>query len=200
MLPSARRHAEKAKTIVGGIGTSRSWLGANASAALGAVLAGEGKLADAEHELTYAEHFLRDEIATVYHAWVLALLARVRGRRGRLDEAEASMREARRRSPNSRNARRIPTLADEFAVELATARARAESGELLEPADRGRAHSSAAAGHRPVDPADRRASLSRPNTIRTHIRALYRKLGGPPARTRSRARRRSACSARGITR
>ena len=39
---SARSHAEKAKAIVGGIGTSRSWLGANAAAALGAVLEGEG--------------------------------------------------------------------------------------------------------------------------------------------------------------
>ncbi len=40
-LASARTQAEKAKAAVGRIGTSRSWLGANAAAALGAVLAAE---------------------------------------------------------------------------------------------------------------------------------------------------------------
>ena len=50
-LASARGHAEKAKAAVGRIGTSRSWLGANASAALGSVLAAEGSLVEAEHEL-----------------------------------------------------------------------------------------------------------------------------------------------------
>ena len=95
LLTAARGHAEKAKAIVGGIGTSRSWLGANAAASLGAVLASEGKLAAAEHELAYAEHFFRDEVATVHHAWVLLLLARARVRRGRLDEAVATMRAAR---------------------------------------------------------------------------------------------------------
>ncbi len=50
-LASARAHAGKAKAAVGRIGTSRSWLGANASAAAGAVLAAEGNLVEAEHEL-----------------------------------------------------------------------------------------------------------------------------------------------------
>ena len=53
-LASARAHAEKAKSLVGLIGTSRTWLGANASVALAAVLTGEGQLADAERELAYA--------------------------------------------------------------------------------------------------------------------------------------------------
>ncbi len=48
---AARIHADKAKALVGGVGSSRSWLGANASAALGVVLAAEGHLADAEREL-----------------------------------------------------------------------------------------------------------------------------------------------------
>ena len=56
----ARTHAEKAKTIIGGVASSRSWLGANASAALGSVLAGEGRLAEAERELVHAERLYRD--------------------------------------------------------------------------------------------------------------------------------------------
>ena len=66
-LDLARGHAEKAKAAVGRIGTSRSWLGANASAALGAVLAAEGSLVEAEHELASAERFFADEVATLHH-------------------------------------------------------------------------------------------------------------------------------------
>ena len=40
-VASARSHAEQARTIVGRAASSRSWLGANASAALGVVLAAE---------------------------------------------------------------------------------------------------------------------------------------------------------------
>ena len=194
LLPSARAHAEKAKAVVVGIGTSRSWLGANAAAALGAVLAGEGKLADAEHELTYAEHFLRDEIATVYHAWVLVLLARVRARRGRLDEAEATMREARQALTELADAGRIPTLADEVAVELEAASADAESGELLEaPSEAELAVLRLLATELTIRQIGEQLFLS-PNTIRTHIRALYRKLGahGRAGRRRTRDHARPA--------
>jgi LuxR family transcriptional regulator, maltose regulon positive regulatory protein len=174
---AARGHAEKAKAIVGGIGTSRSWLGANAAASLGAVLASEGKLAVAEHELTYAEHFFRDEVATVHHAWVLVLLASVRGRRGRLDEAEATMHEAREALAELADAGRLPTLADEVAVELQAARGRAESGELLEsPTEAELAVLRLLASDLSIRQIAERLFLS-PNTIRTHIRALYRKLG-----------------------
>ena len=85
---TARIHAEKAKELIGGVGSSRSWLGANAAAALGTVLALEGHLADAERELATAEHIFRDEVATVHHTWLLVSLARVRCHRGRLAEAE----------------------------------------------------------------------------------------------------------------
>jgi LuxR family maltose regulon positive regulatory protein len=176
LLPSARGHAEKAKAIVGGIGTSRSWLGANASAALGAVLASEGKLADAEHELTSAEHLLRDELATVHHAWVLLLLARVRGRRGRLNEADATMREAREALAELGDAGRLPALADDVAAELEAARAHAESGALLDPPTEAElAVLRLLASDLTIRQIGERLFLS-PNTIRTHIRALYRKL------------------------
>jgi ATP/maltotriose-dependent transcriptional regulator MalT len=84
-LDSARAHADQAKAAIARIGTSRSWLGASASAALGVVLAAEGTLAEAEaeRELGAAERFFADEVATVHHTWLLVLLARVRARRGR---------------------------------------------------------------------------------------------------------------------
>ena len=131
-LESARGHAEKAKAVVGGIGTSRSWLGANASAALGAVLASEGKLVEAEHELAYAEHYFRDEVATVHHAWLLVLLARVRAQRGRLDEAEATLQAAREALAELADSGRLPSLADDVDGSSGPQRARADRGELLE--------------------------------------------------------------------
>ena len=176
-LESARSHAEKAKAVVGRIGTSRSWLGANASTALGAVLASEGKLGGAEHELAYAEHYFRDEIATVPHAWLLILLAGVRTRRGRLDQADATLEAARKALEELADSGRLPSLADVVEHELGTATARASSGEMLErPSNAELAVLRLLAGDLSTREIGEQLFVS-PNTIRSHTRALYRKLG-----------------------
>ena len=176
-LESARGHAEKAKAVVGRIGTSRSWLGANASAALGAVLASEGKPAEAEHELAYAEHYFRDEVATVHHAWLLILLARVRTARGRLDEAGTTLRAARIALEELADSGRLPSLADAAERELETATARAGSGELLDrPSNAELAVLRLLAGDLSTREIGEQLFVS-PNTIRSHTRAIYRKLG-----------------------
>jgi len=43
------------------------------------------------HRGVVFEPFFRDEVATVHHAWLLVLLARVRCRRGRLDAARTTL-------------------------------------------------------------------------------------------------------------
>src|SRR3954447_17145108 len=91
-LETARLHADRAKALLGGAGSIRSWLGANASAALGAVLAAEGDYAEAEREVVNADRFFRDEVATVHHAWLMVLLARIRCARGRIDDARDALR------------------------------------------------------------------------------------------------------------
>ena len=98
LLDAARSHAEKARALVGAIHSTRSWLGAIAYATSGSVHAAEGKLVEAERELVYAERFFHDELATVHHAWLLLLLARValsprspeRGERDAAPRASAS--------------------------------------------------------------------------------------------------------------
>ena len=160
-------HGEKARALVGAVGSSRSWLGANASAALGAVLVAEGRLADGERELNNADRFLRDEVATVHHAWLLVVLAGVRCRRGRLDEAEATLASARDALSEFRDSGRVPSLAAEVERDIALARGRARTGEILDP---------------PTDAELSAREIARelflsPNTVRTHTRALYRKLG-----------------------
>ena len=176
-LVTARGHAEKAKAAVGRIRTSRSWLGANASAALGSVLAAEGRLAEAEHELASAERFFRDEVATLHHAWLLVLLARVRLRRGRLPEADATLRSAREELGELIDSGPVPALAHEVQRELETASGHASTGELIDPPSAAElAVLRLLASDLSTREIGERLFLS-PNTIRSHTRALYRKLG-----------------------
>ena len=176
-LASARDHAEKAKAAVGRIGTSRSWLGANASAALGALLAAEGNLVEAEHELASAERFFRDEVATLHHTWLLVLLARVRLRRGRLAEAKATLRSAKEALGELSDSGPVPALAEEVEQELAAASGRASRGQLLEPPSEAElAVLRLLASDLTNRQIGERLFLS-PNTIRSHKRALYHKLG-----------------------
>ena len=96
------------------------------------MLAAEGKLVEAEHELATAEGFFADEVATVHHTWLLVLLARARLRRGRLDEAQPLLRSAREALDELPDAGIVRPLCDEVERELRTARDRAAGGELLE--------------------------------------------------------------------
>ena len=176
-LASARRHAEKAKAAAGRIGTGRSWLGANASAALGSVLAAEGGLVEAEHELASAERFFSDEVATVHHIWLLVLLARVRVRRGRLAEADTTLRSAREALSEIVDCGAVPALADDVQRELEQAKGRASSGEVLEPPSEAEVTVlQLLASDLSTREIGERLFLS-PNTIRSHTRALYHKLG-----------------------
>ena len=141
------------------------------------MLEAEGKLAEAEHELAYAEHYFRDEFATVHHAWLLILLARVRGRRGHLGEAEAALGTARAALEELTDSGRLPSLAEEVEQELEAVRTRAGTGELLE------APSEAELGVLRLLASDLSTReigehlFVSPNTVRSHTRALYRKLG-----------------------
>jgi ATP/maltotriose-dependent transcriptional regulator MalT len=176
-LDSARAHAEKARAAVGRIGTSRSWLGANASSALGVVLAAEGNLTEAERELAAAERFFADEVATVHRTWLLVLLARVRVGRGHLAEAEATLRSAREALGELGDSGLAAAVADAVAQELEAASDRAASGELLQPPSEAElAVLKLLASDLSIREIGERLFLSQ-NTIRSHTRALYHKLG-----------------------
>jgi LuxR family maltose regulon positive regulatory protein len=175
-LALARGHAERARAAVGRIGTSRSWLGASASAALGVVLAAEGTLVEAEHELAAAERFFADEVATLHHTWLLVLLARVRVRRGLLADAEATLRSAQEAIGELTDSGPVAALADAVAQELHAASSHASGGELLDPPSGAElAVLWHLAGDLSIREIAQRLFLSQ-NTIRSHTRALYRKL------------------------
>jgi ATP/maltotriose-dependent transcriptional regulator MalT len=173
----ARVHAEKAKDVVVGAGVSRSWLGANAAAALGGALAAGGRLADAEHQLGHAERFFREEVASVHHAWLLAVLARVRVGRGRLQEAEATLESARAELAELRDGGQVPVLVEAVARELRAAKRRASHDELAESPSRAElAVLRLLASDRSVRQIGELLFLSL-NTVRSHNRSIYRKLG-----------------------
>lgn len=174
---SARTHAEQARQIVGKLGSSRTWLGGNAAVALGSVLLGEGIDAEAERELAYAEGCFGDEVATVHHVWLLVLLARVRCRRGRLEEAVATLRSAREEMSQLADCGRVPTIAGEVERELSAAEKRAGAGELLgAPSGAELAVLRSLASDLTIRQIAAQLFLS-PNTVRSHTRAIYRKLG-----------------------
>jgi LuxR family maltose regulon positive regulatory protein len=176
-LDTARIHAEKAKSIVSRLGGSRSWIGANAAAALGAVLEAEGHLAEAERELAHAEHLFRDEVATVHHAWVLVTCARVRCRRGRLDEARSGLHAARDELADLVDGGCMASLAAAVEAELDEAAARAALGEILEsPSEAEQTVLRLLESDLSARQIAAELYLSA-NTVRTHTRAIYRKLG-----------------------
>jgi LuxR family maltose regulon positive regulatory protein len=188
-LDAARLHAETAKSLLGDIGSSRTWLGAKAAAALGSVNSAEGNLVQAEHELAHAERLFRDEVATVQHTWALLLLARVRSRRGRLDAAESELESASAAIRELGEGGRLRALADEVEAEIVEAVTRAGSGEMLEPPS---AAELTVLRLLATDLTAREIAAQlylSANTVRSHTRALYRKLG---VRTRADAVARAA--------
>ena len=175
-VETARIHAEKGKSIVARLAGSRSWIGANAAAALGAVLEAEGHLGEAERELAHAEHFFHDEVATVHHAWLLVALARVRVRRGRVDEARTALNAARDEIGDLLDGGRVTSMAAAVEAELEEAAARAAGGEILAPPS-----AAELAVLRLLDSelSARQIAVElflSANTVRTHTRAIYRKL------------------------
>ena len=176
-LTTARDHAEAARALVGRITSSRSWLGSTVAEALGAVLAAEGDLAGAEREFTHAERFLVDELATVPHARLLIRLADIRCRRGRLADAGDTLGRAREELAELGDSGAVPLFADEVASELEQARRHAGNGHVIElPSEAELAVLRLLATDLSVREIGAQLFLS-PNTVRSHVRSIYRKLG-----------------------
>ena len=177
LLDAARVHAEKARALIAAIHSSRSWLGAVAYATSGSLHAAEGKLVEAERKLVYAERFFHDELPTVHHAWLLLLLARVRGRRGHLNEATDALHNARLELDGLEDSGTLPQLAADVDRELEQAGHRAHRGEVLEtPSDAELVVLRLLASELSARDIGGQLFVSA-NTVRTHTRAVYRKLG-----------------------
>src|SRR5262249_43725190 len=113
----------------------------------------------------------------VHHAWLLTLLARVRCRRGRLQAAEANLAAARGELAELTDSGRIAALVDDVAGELAAVSARVGGGEVVDPPSKAElAVLRLLETKLSAREIGERLHLA-PNTVKSHLRALYRKLG-----------------------
>ena len=105
------------------------------------------------------------------------MLARVRCGRGRLDEARSTLRSARDELSELADGGRVPLLAAEVAAQLDRATSRAVSGEVLEsPSEAELAVLRLLTSDLSAREIGGELFLSA-NTVHTHTRAIYRKLG-----------------------
>jgi LuxR family maltose regulon positive regulatory protein len=115
-------------------------------------------------------------VSPIHHAWALALLARVRLQRGRLDEADSTVGALRDALLQLPECGRLPSVASAVERELECARDRARSGGVPEPPTEAELEVlRLLATDLSVREISERLFLS-PNTIRSHRRALYLKL------------------------
>ena len=113
----------------------------------------------------------------MHHAWLLIALARVRCGRGRLDEADAALQPALSELNELADAGRLPSLAAEVVAKLGEARSRASNGAVLEPLSGAQLSVlRLLVSDLTIREIAGELFLS-PNTVRTHTRSIYRKLG-----------------------
>jgi LuxR family transcriptional regulator, maltose regulon positive regulatory protein len=154
-----------------------TWVASLAHLGLALACAGTGRLDEAEREAERGETLRRSPQPTVGHAHALLVLAQIRVSRSRLARAASDLERARRAISEFSDPGRLPALADMVEHKLAAARLSAGNRSLVEepsPAElavlRGLA---VGLSRREIG---ERLFISL-NTVKTHTRELYRKLG-----------------------
>ena len=173
-VSSGDRHALAAGAEARTVGIGKSWTGGLVHLAQAGSLKKKRKLHEAEREAVKATALL-DEL-DLPHTYALLELARIRIRRGLLGQAAADLAEARAEIDSFADAGRLASLAEVVGDKLAAAQRSTGSGRLREP------------------PTDAELKVLRllatdlsareigttlfvsVNTVRTHVRELYRKL------------------------
>ena len=154
-----------------------SWRVSLAHLGLALACAGMGRLDEAEREALRGERLRRSPQPTVGHAHALLVLAQVRVARSRLDQAASDLKRARETIAEFRDPGRLPTIAAAIEQDLATARANPRNLDMVEEPS---AAELAVLQYLAVGLSRReigaRLYISL-NTVKTHIRELYRKLG-----------------------
>ena len=153
------------------------WTASLAHLALAVACVAAGRLDEAEREALRGERLRRSPQPTVGHAHALLVLARVRLARSRLERAAGDLERAQRAIPGLPDPGRLPAIAATVEQDLVTARANAGNGQFVEQptaAELAVLRCLAAGLSRREIGARLYISL---NTVKTHIRELYRKLG-----------------------
>ena len=154
-----------------------SWIASLAHLGLALASIDTGHLDEAEREALRGERLRRSPQPTVGHAHALLVLAQVRVARSRLERAAGDLKRARRMIAGFPDPGRLPAIAAAIEQHLTTATANAGNRDIVEepsPAElavlRGLA---TGLSQREIGV---RLYISM-NTVKTHVRELYRKLG-----------------------
>ena len=154
-----------------------SWRVSLAHLGLALACAGTGRLDEAEREALRGERLRRSPQPTVGHAHALLVLAQVRVARSRLERAASDLKRAQRAIAEFRDPGRLPTIAAAIEQDLATAHANPRNLDMVEEPS---AAELAVLQYLAVGLSRReigaRLYISL-NTVKTHTRELYRKLG-----------------------
>ena len=154
-----------------------SWVAALAHLGLALACAATGRLDKAEREALRGEGLRRSPQPTVGHAHALLVLAHVRIARSRLERAGRDLEHAQRAIAGFTDPGRLPAIAANVEQELTTARATAGNGDIVEqPSAAELAVLQCLAADLSRREIGARLYISL-NTVKTHTRELYRKLG-----------------------
>jgi LuxR family maltose regulon positive regulatory protein len=173
-VTSGDRHALAASAEARTVGIGNSWTGGLVHLAQAASLETKRKLHEAEREAIKATALL-DEL-DLPHTYALLALARVRIRRGLLGQAAADLAEARAEIDSFADAGRLASFAAEVGDKVAAAERSTGAGQLRE---RPTGAELKVLRLLATDLSAREIGATlfvSVNTVRTHIRELYRKL------------------------
>jgi LuxR family transcriptional regulator, maltose regulon positive regulatory protein len=158
-----------------------SWVASPAHLALALACAATGRLDEAERAALRGERLRRSPQPTVGHAHALLVLAQVRVARARLEPAASDLKRARTMIAEFPDPGRLLAIAATVEQDLTTARANIGNGRVVE--DPSAAELAVlrclATGHSRRE-IGARLYISL-NTVKTHTRELYRKLGATSA-------------------
>jgi LuxR family maltose regulon positive regulatory protein len=186
---NAHTHAERAVSVAHETQIADASLAGVAFVALAVTHAAEGRWAEAESEAAHAERLRRAPDRNIPHAHSLLVLGEIRLHRGRLIQAAADLEHARQEIDGFPDPGRLPVMVDGLQRALDDARLRSAPGELSEPPSGAELLVlrllATERSQREIGDA---LFLSR-NTVKSHTRELYRKLG---ARSREDAVARAA--------
>ena len=170
---TAEEEARRALAEAEAAGIARAASGGVAHVALAAALAAQDRLAEAEREAVLGEELRRAPEPEATHLLALLVLAGIRARRGRTTRAAADLAVVRRGLTGFSDAGRLPVLAD--AVDALVGAASTASADGVPSAAELSVLQLLATdlSRREIG---ERLFLS-VNTVKTHTRSLYRKLG-----------------------
>ena len=154
-----------------------SWIASLAHLGLALACAASGRLDEAEREALHGERLRRARLPTVGQAHAVLVLAQVRVARSRLERAASDLKRARRMIAGFPDPGRLPAIAASIERDLATARAKAGSRPVVEEPT---AAELAVLRYLATGLSQREIGVRlyiSINTVKTHTRELYRKLG-----------------------